>query len=89
VRDDQWERIKDALPGKSEDPGGTYADNRLFVEACNVDSKDWSALARFAIRIWSPGNDFQYLDRGWLIRLAARCQALGRFRSGFRAKIHM
>lgn len=33
LRDDQWDRIKDALPGKSTDPGQTGADNRLFVEA--------------------------------------------------------
>ena len=33
LRDDQWERIKDALPGKSTDPGRTGADNRLFIEA--------------------------------------------------------
>ncbi len=33
LRDDQWERIKDALPGKAEDPGRTSADNRLFIEA--------------------------------------------------------
>ncbi|KAL1110040.1 hypothetical protein AAG570_014162 [Ranatra chinensis] len=33
LRDDQWERIKDALPGKVEDPGRTSANNRLFIEA--------------------------------------------------------
>ena len=33
LRDDQWERIRDALPGKEEDPGRTGADNRLFIEA--------------------------------------------------------
>jgi transposase len=33
LRDDQWERIKDALPGKIEDPGRICSDNRLFVEA--------------------------------------------------------
>lgn len=33
IRDDQWERIKDLLPGKAGDPGVTAKDNRLFVEA--------------------------------------------------------
>jgi len=33
LRDDQWEMIKDALPGKKGDPGRTGADNRLFVDA--------------------------------------------------------
>jgi transposase len=31
--DDQWERIKDLLPGKVSDQGVTARDNRLFVEA--------------------------------------------------------
>ena len=31
--DDQWERIKDLLPGKVTDIGVTGKDNRLFVEA--------------------------------------------------------
>jgi len=33
LRDDQWERIKDMLPGKPGDVGVTARDNRLFVEA--------------------------------------------------------
>jgi transposase len=33
LRDDQWERIKDILPGREGHVGGTAADNRLFVEA--------------------------------------------------------
>ena len=33
LRDDQWKRIEQMLPGKSSDPGRTGADNRLFVEA--------------------------------------------------------
>jgi hypothetical protein len=33
-RDDQWERIKDLLPGRKETVGVTAKDNRLFVEAC-------------------------------------------------------
>jgi len=33
LRDDQWERIKDFLPGRVGHVGGTAADNRIFVEA--------------------------------------------------------
>jgi transposase len=33
LRDDQWDRIKDLLPGRAGSVGVTVADNRLFVEA--------------------------------------------------------
>ena len=33
LRDEQWERIKDLLPGKVTDSGVTAKDNRLFLEA--------------------------------------------------------
>lgn len=33
LRDDQWERIKDLLPGRDGSVGVTAEDNRLFVEA--------------------------------------------------------
>ena len=33
LRDDQWDRIKDMVPGRSDSVGVTAADNRLFVEA--------------------------------------------------------
>ena len=33
LRDDQWERIKDLLPGGEGYVGVTAKDNRLFVEA--------------------------------------------------------
>ena len=33
LRDDQWDRIKDLLPGREGHVGVTAADNRLFVEA--------------------------------------------------------
>jgi putative transposase len=31
LSDEQWNRIKDLLPGKKSDPGRTGADNRNFV----------------------------------------------------------
>jgi transposase len=33
LRDDQWLRIKDMLPGREGHVGGTAPDNRLFVDA--------------------------------------------------------
>merc|ERR1711964_726260 len=33
LRNDQWEGIKDLLPGKKGDPGKTGGDERLFIEA--------------------------------------------------------
>lgn len=33
LRDDQWIKIKDFLPGREGHVGGTAADNRLFVNA--------------------------------------------------------
>ena len=33
LRDDQWERIEDFLPGREGHVGSTAANNRLFVEA--------------------------------------------------------
>lgn len=32
LQDDQWEKIKDSLPGKEGDPGRTGADNRKFID---------------------------------------------------------
>ena len=33
LRNDQWERIENHLPGKIKDPGRTAKDNHQFVEA--------------------------------------------------------
>ena len=33
LRDDQWDRIKDFLPGREGHVGGTATDNRLFIDA--------------------------------------------------------
>src|SRR5258708_15534636 len=33
LRDDEWDRIKDLLPGRAGHVGVTAKDNRLFVEA--------------------------------------------------------
>ena len=33
IRDEDWERIKDLLPGRAGQPGAHAKDNRLFVDA--------------------------------------------------------
>jgi putative transposase len=33
LRDDQWKRIEELLPGKASDPGRTATNNRKFVDA--------------------------------------------------------
>ena len=33
IKDEDWERIKDMLPGQAGDPGVTAKDNRLFINA--------------------------------------------------------
>lgn len=73
LRDDQWERIKDALPGKAEDPGRTCADNRLFIEAVmwiaktGAPSRDlppeygkWSNVHKRFMR-WARGGVWQMI----------------------------
>ena len=47
LRDDQWERIKDSLPGKAGDPGRTAVDNRRFISAVMWVARNgavWRAL---------------------------------------------
>ena len=48
LRDDQWNRIKDILPGREGHVGGTAADNRLFEESGSVPGQDRHAMARSA-----------------------------------------
>lgn len=33
LRDNQWKKIRDFLPGKKADPGRTGTDNRKFIDA--------------------------------------------------------
>ena len=51
LRNDQWDRIKNILPGREGHVGGTAEDNRLFVEA---------VLYRF--RTGSPWRDLPELS---------------------------
>ena len=51
LRDDQWERIEDLLPGREGSVGVTAADNRLFVEAVlSLSYRDAMARSAGAVR---------------------------------------
>ncbi len=52
LRDDQWERIKDLLPGRKETVGVTAKDNRLFVEAVLYRYPCRHSLAGPTRKIW-------------------------------------
>jgi transposase len=54
LRDDQWDRIKDLLPGREGHVGVTAKDNRLFIEA---------VLYRY--RAWIPWRDLPERFGDW------------------------
>ena len=54
LRDDQWEQIRDFLPGREGHVGGTAANNRLFVEA-----------VIFRYRAGIPWRDLPVRFGGW------------------------
>ena len=73
LRDDQFDRIKDILPGREGHVGGTAADNRLFVEA---------VLFRFRAGI--PWRDLPERFGDWKIVISASTDGpRAAFSSGF------
>jgi hypothetical protein len=85
-RDDQWERIKDFLPGRVGHVGGTAADNRLFVEAVFVSLSSRGALAGSARALWrleKRASALEPVGRKWC--LEEGFPALGR-RGGQRVR---
>ena len=52
LRDDQWDRSKDLLPGRDGYVGGTAKDNRLFVEAVLYRYPRWYPVAGLARTVW-------------------------------------
>ena len=52
LRDDEWDRIKDFLPGREGHVGGTAPDNRLFVDAVSIAIRRAfpSAICRALVR---------------------------------------
>ena len=63
LTDDQWERIKDHLPGKASDPGRTAADHRLFVNAVIYQLKTGIAWPDLPARFGKPNSVWKRFDR--------------------------
>jgi transposase len=52
LRDDQWDRIKDLLPGREGRAGGTAKDNRLFIEAVLYGFRTGCRMVKILDRIF-------------------------------------
>ena len=57
LRDDQWERIQDLLPGRAGHVGGTAQDNRRFVDAVLYRYRAGIPLAGPARAVWGFSGD--------------------------------
>ena len=56
LRDDQWDRIKDLLPGREGSVGVTAADNRLFVDAVLSDRFSVPTPTPPSATVWRRGT---------------------------------
>jgi putative transposase len=63
LTDEQWELIKDLLPGKAGDPGRTAADNRLFVDAVLYVLKTGIPWDDLPARFGKPNTVWKRYDR--------------------------
>ena len=54
ISDDNWERVKDLLPGRPGTPGRNARDNRLFIEA-----------VLWIVRTGSPWRDLPAFFGNW------------------------
>jgi transposase len=63
LTDEQWESIKDVLPGKAGDPGRTAADNRLFVNAVLFVAKTGIPWADLPARYGNWNSIWRRYDR--------------------------
>ena len=63
LTDEQWECIRDHLPGKAGDPGRTAADNRLFVNAVLYVLKTGIPWDDLPERFGQPNSVWKRYDR--------------------------
>jgi putative transposase len=63
LSDEQWESIKDLLPGKAGDPGRTAGDNRLFVNAVLFVAKTGISWQDLPERFGKPNTVWKRYDR--------------------------
>ena len=68
IKDEDWERIKDMLPGQPGDPGVTAKDNRLLINAGPWGSV-WKRFDRWAKKgVWERVFEaLQDPDLEWMI----------------------
>ena len=63
IKDEDWDRIKDLLPGKPGDPGVTAKDNRLFVDAVLWIAKTGAPWRDLPERFGNWSTVWQRFDR--------------------------
>jgi transposase len=63
ITDDQWDAIKDFLPGKEGDPGATAKDNRLFINAVMWIAKTGAPWRDLPERFGISNSVFQRFNR--------------------------
>jgi putative transposase len=63
IKDEDWERIKDMLPGQPGDPGVTAKDNRLFINAVLWVGKTGAPWRDLPERFGNWNNVFQRFTR--------------------------
>jgi transposase len=63
ISDDEWDRIKDLLPGRAGLPGVTARDNRLFVDAVLWIGKTGVPWRDLPDRFGNWNSNFRRFDR--------------------------
>ena len=63
LRDDQWNKIKDLLPGKVSDPGRSAMDNRLFMDAILWIARTGAHWRELPEHFGAWNSDFQRYNR--------------------------
>ena len=63
IKDDDWDRIKDMLPGQPGDPGVTAKDNRLFINAVLWLAKTGAPWRDLPERFGPWGSVWKRFDR--------------------------
>ena len=63
IKEEDWERIKDFLPGQAGDPGVTAMDNRLFINAVLWIGKTGAPWRDLPERFGPWGSVWKRFDR--------------------------
>lgn len=63
LSDEEWERVRDLLPGRAGLPGRTAADNRLFLNAVFWIARTGAPWRDLPERFGNPNSVFQRFSR--------------------------